>query len=81
MLGTAIGMASSVGAVETVLVVPVDIVESATNPGVACAMVAPTIPTLTMAPPATTANVLVLRDLIILIPFSPCPFLCELALR
>jgi hypothetical protein len=46
-----------------VLVVPVDISESATAPGVAWARVAPTIPRVTMAPPAMAANVLALLDL------------------
>jgi hypothetical protein len=64
----AIGIGGAVGAGPTVLVVPVDIVESATKPGTDCVTVAPTIPRLTMAPPATMANVLVLRDLMW------CPF-------
>jgi hypothetical protein len=62
MLGSAMGIGGDLGAVVTVLVDPVDIVESATPPVAACAMLAPTIPRLTIAPPATTANVLVLLD-------------------
>jgi hypothetical protein len=66
MLGSAIGMGGAVGAVVTVLVEPVDILESATAPGAACPMVAPTIPRLTIAPPATTAKVLMLLDVLIM---------------
>jgi hypothetical protein len=56
------GIGGVPGAVVTVLVVPVDIPESAMVPGAAWAMVAPTIPRVTMAPPAMAANVLVLLD-------------------
>jgi len=63
MPGTAMGIGGDAGAVVTVLVVPVDISESATAPGAAWAMVAPTIPRVTIAPPAMAANVLVLLDL------------------
>lgn len=65
MAGSASGIGGAAGGVVTVLVDPVDIVESATAPGVACAMVAPMIPKLTIAPPATTANIRVLFDLLI----------------
>jgi hypothetical protein len=61
--GWAIGIGGVPGAVVTVLVVPVDISESATAPGAAWAMVAPMMPRVTIAPPAIAANVLVLLEL------------------
>jgi hypothetical protein len=65
MLGSAIGMGGADGALLTVLVVPVDIDESPEPPGAACAIVAPTIPMVTIAPPAATANILALLDFLI----------------